>query len=104
MDSLVYGINDGGVMICFDGQTGDIIKRERLGGATGQYYASPIGAGNRMILANLQGKVSLLRTGKDFELLKTIDLEEPIVATPSIYEGRLYIRTQSQVYCFDRKV
>jgi outer membrane protein assembly factor BamB len=104
MDGLVYVINDGGIMICFDGQTGDIVKRERLSGATGQYYASPVGAGNRMILANLQGKVSLLRTGKDFELLKTIDLEEPIVATPSIYQGRLYIRTNSQVYCFDRKV
>ncbi len=104
IDDLVYIINDGGVLICFDGRTGDIIKRERLGEATGQYYASPVSAGERMILANLQGKVSLLKTGKDFKLIKTIDLEEPIVATPSIYQGRLYIRTNTNVYCFDRKV
>jgi outer membrane protein assembly factor BamB len=103
-DDLVYIINDGGVLICFDAQTGDIIKRERLGEATGQYYASPVSAGDRMVLANLQGKVSLLKTGRDFKLIKTIDLEERIVATPSIYQGRLYIRTNSQVYCFDRKV
>ena len=103
-DDLVYIINDGGILICFDAKTGDIIKRERLGEATGQYYASPVSAGDRMVLANMQGKVSLLKTGKDFKLITTIDLAEPIVATPSIYQGRLYIRTNSQVYCFDRKV
>jgi len=46
----------------------------------------------------------LLKTGKDFKLIKTIDLEEPIVATPSIYHGRLYIRTNRQIYCFEGKV
>ena len=31
------------------------------------------------------------------------DLEEAIAATPALHSGRLYIRTESQLYCFDAK-
>ncbi len=102
-EGLVYVINDGGILLCFDSETGEIVKRDRLSGATGQYYASPVGTNDRIVLANMQGKLSLLQAGRDFSLLKTVDLEEPIVATPAIYEGRLYVRTRSQIYCFDAK-
>ncbi len=102
-DDLVYIINDGGVMICIDAKDGSMLSRQRLNGATGQYYASPVMAGDRMVIANLDGKVSLLSAGKDFRLLSTLDLAEPIVASPAIHSGRLYIRSSDRVYCFGKK-
>lgn len=102
-DDLVYIINDGGVMICIDAKDGATLSRQRLSGATGQYYASPVMAGERMVIANLDGKLSLLTTGKDFRLLSTLDLAEPIVASPAIYAGRLFVRTSDRIYCFGKK-
>ncbi len=101
LNGHIYVINDGGILICFDGEAGEILKRERLSDATGQYYASPVAAGDRIVLANLQGKLTLLRAGSDFQVLKTLDLEEPIVASPSIIDGRLYVRTKTHLYCFE---
>jgi outer membrane protein assembly factor BamB len=103
IDGLVYIINDGGILICFDADSGDLIKRERLREATGQYYASPIAAGDRILFSNLQGKLTLVRAGREFSVLSSLDLGESIVATPSIHQGRLFVRTKSQLYCFDKE-
>lgn len=100
VDNRVYMINDGGILISFDANSGDVIKRLRLGEATGQYYASPVSDGSRIVLANLEGKLSLVQAGSEVKPLVTLDLEERIVATPTIHEGRLYVRTESQLYCF----
>jgi len=97
---MKFNKNDGGVLISFDPDSGNIIKRQRLTEATGQYYASTISDGEQMILANLEGKMSLIQLGGDWKPLATIDLEERIVATPMIHEGRLFVRTESMLYCF----
>ncbi len=97
---IVYVINDGGILMGFDAQTGDLIKRDRMRDATGQYYASPIAAGDRIILASLQGKLTVVQSGKEFSVLGTTDLGESIVATPSIQDGKLFVRTRKQIFCF----
>ncbi len=100
VDDLVYIINDGGIMICFDASNGEVVKRERLSAATGTYYASPIAAGDKIVAANLDGKLTLLQTGREFSVLKTVDFGEPIVATPSVAQGKLFVRTDTALYCF----
>jgi hypothetical protein len=103
IDDSVYIINDGGVLTSFDAATGDVQKRSRLSDATGQYYSSPVSDGTKILFANLDGKVSLVQSGRDWKPLSTLDLEESIVASPTIQSGRLYIRTESQLYCFGTK-
>ncbi len=101
-DNSVYIINDGGVLTSFDSGTGDVIKRSRLSDATGKYYSSPVTDGERMLFADLDGKVSLVQCGKELKSLATLDLEEQIVASPAIQAGRVYIRTETQLFCFGR--
>ncbi len=100
VDGLLYTIDDGGVLSSYDVATGDLVKRERLGQATGQYYASPVAAAGKIVLANSDGKVSLVQAGKDWKVLNTVDLEEPVNATPAISDGILYIRTEKHLYAF----
>jgi outer membrane protein assembly factor BamB len=102
-EDKVYMVNDGGILIGFNAANGEVLKRTRLGEATGQYYASPISDGSRLVLANLEGKLSLVKAGTEMKSLATIDLEERVVATPTIHQGRLYVRTESQIYCFEGK-
>jgi outer membrane protein assembly factor BamB len=93
-------INDGGILIVFQADSGDIVKRQRLTDATGQYYASPVFDGERLVLANLQGKLSFVQAGGEWKSLAVLDLEERIVATPAIHQGHLLVRTESQLICF----
>ncbi len=101
LDDLVYIINDGGVLLCLDTTSGEVVKRGRLTGATGQYYASPVSDGKKLLLANLAGQLSLVEAGREWKSLSTLDLEESIVATPSLHNGKIYVRTVTQLFCFD---
>lgn len=97
----VYMINDGGILVTLDSNSGEVIQRRRLSEATGQYYASPVSDGERIIFANLDGKLSLVEATSDGKPLSVVDFAERIVATPSIHHGRLYVRTATSMYCFN---
>jgi hypothetical protein len=49
------------------------------------------------------GKVSVLKTGGDQELLALNDLGEDVYATPAIDQGKLFLRTRSALYCFAKQ-
>ncbi len=93
VDGYVYIINDGGILLSFDAESGKLVKRDRLSSATGQYYASPVAGSSKIAFANSDGVLSLVQAGKDWEMLSSIDFEEAIFATPTIHDGMLYVRT-----------
>jgi outer membrane protein assembly factor BamB len=98
----VYTVRDGGVVSCMEAQTGKLLYRERLG-AGGSYYASPVAAGDRIYTASGEGKVVVFKAGDRFEVLARNDLQEPIMATPAIVDGQLYVRTAGYLYAFGTK-
>jgi outer membrane protein assembly factor BamB len=100
VDDVLYAVNDGGILLSFDAQTGELLKRDRLRDATGQYYSSPIAADGKIFLANTGGKVSVVKAGRSWEVLTTNDLGEAIYATPAICNGRLFVRTETSLMCF----
>jgi outer membrane protein assembly factor BamB len=75
----------------------------RIRAAVGDYYASPVAGDGRIYLASLDGKVSVLRAGRDWEILSTADFGEPVVATPAIADGHVYVRTEGRLYCFGNR-
>jgi hypothetical protein len=51
---------------------------------------------------NLEGKVSGLRAGADWEMISTGDLSEQVIATPAIADGRTYVRTDQTLWAFGK--
>jgi hypothetical protein len=47
--------------------------------------------------------VAVLKAGGDQELLAANNLDEDIHATPAIADGRIYVRTVANLYCFGEK-
>jgi outer membrane protein assembly factor BamB len=88
------------VVTTFDPNTGELLRRERLRHALGEYYASPVAGDGKIYLVSLDGKTSVLRAGSEWQILATGDLGEQVIATPAIAEGRVFIRTESTFYCF----
>ena len=102
-NNVLYLMKEGGVLTALDAPTGTVLKQGRLQEALGDYFASPVVADDKIFTINHEGKVTVLRPGKDWEVLATNDLGDECNATPAIADGRLYIRTRGMLYCFGKQ-
>ena len=103
LDGLVYTIKNGGILTVLRTDTGEVVRTGRVGSAPSSYSASPIATGGRIYFANEDGIVAVVRAGKDWELLASNDLGEPLFATPALSEGRIYVRGQKSLFSFAAK-
>ena len=101
--NVLYLAKTGGIITSFDPVTGKVLKEGRSTEAPGEYYASPIAADDKVFVASLDGKVTVLKAGAQWEVLGVNDIGEPIHATPALAGGRIYVRTRGAVYCFGAK-
>ena len=82
----------------FQAESGEIIERGRLTDAVDTYYASPVAGDGKVYMASERGVVTILKAGREWEVLGSHDLGERVMATPVIHEGRIYIRTDNALY------
>jgi outer membrane protein assembly factor BamB len=97
----LYLVKDGGLVSCFEAQTGKpVYLQERLG-PIGNYYASPVAAAGRVYVASVSGVVSVFEAAGDtLNVLARNDLGERISATPAIIQNTIYVRTDKQLFAF----
>ncbi len=97
---VLYLIKNGGILTAFDPETGEVVKTGRVQGAIGGYSASPVAADGKIFLASEDGKVAVLRAGRDWEVLAVNDVGEGCYATPALSGGNIYLRSGETLYCF----
>lgn len=95
-------VRNGGLVSCFEAQTGRSLYLEERIDVMGDYYASPVAAGGKIAVASQPGVVAVLRSGDTPDVLARNALGEEILATPAIAGGRIYIRTASHLHAFGR--
>jgi outer membrane protein assembly factor BamB len=93
----LYLLRDGGVLTCLEASTGKELFRERIG-ASGQYIASPIAAGDKLIAASTRGVVTVIQVDDELKVLARNDFREKIFATPAVVENKIYLRTAGHLY------
>ncbi len=99
----VYLVKDGGMVSCFDAKTGAVAYQQERLNALGNYYASPVAADGRIIVASLDGKVTVFAAGGEApKILHQVDFRERIAATPALAGNNVYIRTPTTLYAFAR--
>jgi outer membrane protein assembly factor BamB len=98
----LYLLRDGGVLTCLEASTGKELFRERIG-AAGQYIASPIAAGKRIIAASVQGIVTVIQVDDKLNVLARNNFGEKIFATPAVAENIIYLRTTGHLYAFGQQ-
>jgi outer membrane protein assembly factor BamB len=87
-------------IVCLDASTGKEIWRERLG--TG-FSASPIIADGKLYVAKEEGDTSVVELSGKPKILANNSLKEPLLATPAIANGAIYLRTEKHLYCIAEK-
>lgn len=98
-DGLVYLVKSGGIFTALDAESGEVVKRERLG-ESDQYWASPVCADGKIVTASLGGQLCVLRAGAEWEVLSTTGVEGQVWSTPAIAGDRVLVRSQTALYCF----
>lgn len=94
----VYTIKNGGLVSCYDAKSGQPFYQDERLDAPGDYYASIIAAGDRVFITSLAGVVTVIEAGDKLKVLARNPFGEAISATPAIVEGKLYLRTASQIF------
>jgi outer membrane protein assembly factor BamB len=56
--------------------------------------------GGYVYIASEDGDVFVVKAGATYELVATNQLDAPVLATPAISDGRLFIRTTNEVLAF----
>lgn len=102
-DGVLYLVRNGGILTAFDAETGAVLKSGRLGAALGAYSASPVAAEGRIYLLSEDGKLTVVRAGRNWDVVAVSDLDEPAFATPALSGGRVYVRTGASLYAFGSK-
>ena len=100
---VLYVIRNGGILLTLDAATGNILKEARVPGALAGFSSSPVAADGKVYLANEEGKVAVLRAGREWEVLAVNDLNESCFATPALSEGQIYLRTGEALYRFESR-
>ncbi|MFO0820942.1 MAG: PQQ-binding-like beta-propeller repeat protein [Pirellulales bacterium] len=96
---VLYLIKDGGILTTFEAATGKVGRTGRMR-ASNNYYASPAAGDGRVYFVSDPGLLTVCKAGAAWEILSTHDLKERTVASPVIVGGKIYVRTESAVYCF----
>ena len=91
----IYWVSDEGIASCGDARTGQIRWQERLGGL---HLASPLYAEGRVYFFAQHGRTTVVNAGKRFQKLAENQIEGPLVATPAILDGTIFLRTDSSLY------
>lgn len=98
-DGVLYVVKDS-ILTSLDPETGEVLKRGRLGKGKAGVNASPIGVDGKVYLATTDGKVAVLAAGAEWEILAMNELGDAVHATPAIADRNLYVRTKSRLYNF----
>ncbi len=92
----LYTVNSAGVLTCAKAATGDIVWQERL---KGPFAGSPVAAAGKIYLVNEQGTTTVVQTGPRPQVLARNELPETILATPTLANGAIYLRSDQHLYC-----
>jgi outer membrane protein assembly factor BamB len=97
---LLYLAKSGGIFEAIDARTGEMVKVGRSTDALGEYFASPVAASGKIYFTSQDGKITVVRAGRDWQILAVNPLGEECYATPAIADGRIYVRTSAALYSF----
>jgi outer membrane protein assembly factor BamB len=100
-DGHLYWVHENlGIVYCVETAAGKVVYEERLENA-GQFYPSPVLAGDKLYCVSRRGAVYVIAAKPQFELLARNDFGDrsSFDASPVIDGNRLLVRSDRFLYC-----
>jgi outer membrane protein assembly factor BamB len=100
---LLYVLANNGVFDAYHLKSGDEVYRQRLPAIGSGYSASPVAADGKIYLSNEDGEMLVVSAGSTFTHLATNSMGEPLMATPALSEGVMYVRSSRTLFAIGRR-
>jgi outer membrane protein assembly factor BamB len=95
-DDLVFLYVDRGFVSCMQAADGTIVWSKRV---CEGFSGSPVLVDNKLYVIDNEGEVIVLAAEREFRELGRVPLGELSRATPAVAGGRMFLRTESQLFC-----
>ncbi len=96
-DGLVYVPDYTGRLFCLDAKTG---KEYWKFDTKGHIWSNPLLVDGKVYLGNEEGELFILAEGKELKELGTVEFPSPVMGTPVVANGVMYISTHTHLYAF----
>jgi outer membrane protein assembly factor BamB len=100
VDSLLYMVNDSGILSCVDPKTGKSLRQKRVGG---NFSASPVYADGKIYCFDEGGKSYVIKPTRDLEVMATNQLDDGCMASPAVAGRSLIVRTITHLYRIENR-
>jgi outer membrane protein assembly factor BamB len=98
----IYWVTDQGIAECLELKTGQIVWSERA--VNKAVSASPLLAGDRLLIIDESGDAVIVKANPSgYEKVGAGSVKEAVFASPSIADGKLFIRGVSSLFCIEKK-
>jgi outer membrane protein assembly factor BamB len=97
----IYLLRPHGDVVCLDPITGKTIWSGSLPRTSAKYFASPVIANGVLYAAREDGVVFVARVEDKLEVLSENPMDERIVASPALADGRLLLRGDAHLFCVE---
>ena len=98
-DGLVYAADYAGIVHCLDAISGEVFwKHDTLG----HIWGSTLVADGKLFVGNEDGVLTILKTGKQKQLIAEIEFDGPIYSSPVVANDTLYIATMTHLFAIGK--
>ena len=96
-------LENNGIFDAYDLETGEEIFRGRLQHLGSGFSASPVGADGKIYISGEDGEMIVLKAGPEPAHIATNPMSEPLMATPALSEGVMFVRSSGSLFAIGRR-
>jgi outer membrane protein assembly factor BamB len=94
----VYLVTDKGLITCLEAKTGSLKYEGKRPGPGAQFAGSPVAYDGKILLTSEDGDTHVIQAGPKFAVLRTNSVGEPVLASPAIANGMIFIRGRDHLF------
>jgi outer membrane protein assembly factor BamB len=99
-DGRLWLIKADGFSSAYDLKKGEQLWLQQRINPASKYLASPVAGDGKVFASGQSGKLLVLENAPKSRVLAVNDLGDPIIGTPALVDGRIYVRTKNRLFCF----
>jgi len=98
----LYVLGNAGLFDSYNYRSGAELYRARLAHKGSGFSASPVIADGRLYASSEDGDIFVVKTGPAFEVLGQYSMGEPLMATPAIAGGTMFVRGERTLFAIGK--
>jgi len=98
-ENLFFIATSAGDVVCLEALTGEVKWEQEFDDG---FSSSPLLVGDRIYAIDLEGVVHIFGVETEYKEIGTIEMGEPVYATPALMNGRIFIRGDINLYCIGK--